>query len=79
MTEDQNILIQITDTGSGISKENIKKITDPFFTTKAPGEGTGLGMSIAYHIIKEHKGSIKYKSKEGEGTTVTVSFPANKQ
>ena len=74
-TEEKNLLIQISDTGSGISEENINKVTVPFFTTKDPGEGTGLGMSIAYNIIKEHKGSLKYKSKEGEGTTVIVSFP----
>lgn len=68
----------ITDTGKGISKENIKKITDPFFTTKAPGEGTGLGMSIAYSIIKRHKGKIEYKSEPGKGTEVTLLFPVEK-
>jgi len=73
--EKENLIIKIADTGSGISEENIKKITDPFFTTKDPGKGTGLGLSIAYNIIKEHKGSIKFESTEGEGTTVTITFP----
>ena len=73
--ENEKITVKISDTGSGISKENIKKITDPFFTTKDPGKGTGLGLSIAYNIIKEHKGSIKYESTEAEGTAVTVTLP----
>jgi signal transduction histidine kinase len=73
-TEDKesDVLIAITDTGVGITKENLKKITDPFFTTKAPGKGTGLGLSITYNIIKEHKGKLKFDSQEGKGTTVTV-------
>ena len=68
-------IVQIADTGYGIKKEDIKRITDPFFTTKPPREGAGLGMSIAYNIIQKHKGSIKYSSIEGNGTTVTISFP----
>lgn len=72
---ESTLKIAIKDTGRGISQENIKKITDPFFTTKAPGEGTGLGMSIAYSIIKQHKGKLEYKSKPGEGTEVTLQFP----
>lgn len=73
-TEDKesDVLIAITDTGVGIPEENLKKITDPFFTTKAPGKGTGLGLSITYNIIKEHKGKLKFDSQEGKGTTVTV-------
>ncbi len=75
-TEDKksHVLIVITDTGVGISKENLKKITDPFFTTKAPGKGTGLGLSITYNIIKEHNGNIEFESQEGKGTTVSVMF-----
>ncbi|NJO87985.1 MAG: hypothetical protein HC831_02725 [Chloroflexia bacterium] len=69
------IVVKISDTGVGIKKEDIKKVTDPFFTTKRPGEGTGLGMSISYNIIQKHQGSIEYSSVEGSGTTVTISFP----
>ena len=75
---EKKLLIQILDTGYGIKKENIKKIIDPFFTTKEPGEGVGLGMSIAYSIVKKHNGNIKYKSKIGKGTTVTLTFPIKK-
>ncbi len=73
--EKDDILIQISDNGTGISKENIKKVTDPFYTTKDPGEGIGLGLSITYNIIKEHKGSISFESDEKTGTTVSVRFP----
>ena len=73
-TEDKEseVLIAITDTGVGIPKENLNKITDPFFTTKAPGKGSGLGLSITYNIIKEHNGKLKIESQQEKGTTVTV-------
>lgn len=67
--------IEIKDTGIGIAPDNINKITSPFFTTKEPGKGVGLGMSIAYSIIKNHQGDIKYKSEVNKGTTVIVNFP----
>ncbi len=75
LVERDSIDIKISDTGVGIKKEDIKKVTDPFFTTKRPGKGTGLGMSISYNIIKKHQGNIVYNSIEGDGTTVTISFP----
>ena len=68
------ILIEIEDTGNGISPEVISNIFDPFFSTKAT-QGTGLGLSISYGIIKNHKGEIKVKSKVGEGTTFTIELP----
>lgn len=67
--------ISIKDTGKGMSQEVLNKITDPFFTTKPPGEGTGLGLSITYSIIQKHHGSIRFESKEGEGTLVTILLP----
>ena len=73
--ENKNIIVIIEDTGVGISKENINKVMVPFFTTKDPGKGTGLGMSISYTLIQEHNGSIDYESEPGEGTTVTVKLP----
>lgn len=71
------ILIEITDSGCGISDEHILNITDPFYTTKAPGEGTGLGLSITYTLIHEHKGDLDIVSEIGKGTTVKVKLPYN--
>lgn len=67
-----NIIVKVADTGIGISKENMQNIINPFYTTKEPGKGVGLGLSITYNIIQEHKGEIDFKSDVGKGTTVTV-------
>ena len=67
------LVIDVQDTGSGIPQEDLDKILDPYFTTKP--DGTGLGLALAYKIIDEHKGSIRFSSRVGEGTTVSVSFP----
>jgi len=67
--------VTISDNGCGIEKEHLSKIFDPFFTTKAIGKGTGLGMNIAYNIIKEHKGKIDVKSQVGKGTVFTIILP----
>jgi len=67
--------IKISDTGSGIPKENLARIFDPFFTTKEVGKGTGLGMNVAYNIVKKHKGTIGVESTAGEGTTFTIRIP----
>ncbi len=76
--ENIDFIIKISDTGYGIEEENIKKISDPFFTTKEPGKGTGLGLSIAYYIIKEHNGFILFDSEINKGTTVTIKLPIHK-
>ena len=70
-----HILIQISDTGSGIKPENIPKIFDPFFTTKPVGQGTGLGLSISHGIVKKHGGEILVESERGKGTTVKILIP----
>jgi len=67
--------ITIQDSGPGIDNELLEKIFDPFFTTKATGEGTGLGLSVSYAIVKEHKGSIRVTSSPESGTTFTLRFP----
>ncbi len=72
---EKKVNISIIDSGCGISKENLSKIMDPFFTTKEPGEGTGLGLTIAYNIIREHHGTIKYLSEPGNGTTMIIYLP----
>jgi PAS domain S-box-containing protein len=67
--------IKISDTGPGIPKENLHRIFDPFYTTKDVGKGTGLGLNVAYNIIKKHHGKIDVKSDVGKGTTFTVRIP----
>lgn len=67
--------IIVTDTGSGISKENLSRIFNPFFTTKPPGKGTGLGLSICYRIIDKLGGHISVASEPGHGTTFTIRLP----
>jgi two-component system sensor histidine kinase HydH len=70
---DGMLVIEVQDTGSGIPPEDLDKVLDPYFTTKP--DGTGLGLALAYKIIDEHKGIIRFSSSEGEGTTVSVSLP----
>jgi two-component system NtrC family sensor kinase len=75
MDDDGSILVEIRDTGPGISPDNIDKIFEPFFTTKEIGRGTGLGLAIAYGIIERHHGKIWVESKLGEGTLFSVRLP----
>jgi len=72
---DGRVEIKIGDTGSGIPKENLSKIFDPFFTTKDVGKGTGLGLNMAYNIIKKHNGTIDVESEVGKETIFTIRFP----
>jgi signal transduction histidine kinase len=78
------VSVSVSDTGSGITQEHIRRIYDPFFTTKAvPQEGqsrgTGLGLSVTYGIIQEHAGKIRVESRPGEGTTFYLDFPLTKK
>ncbi|MCK4536692.1 MAG: hypothetical protein KAT93_06740 [Desulfuromonadales bacterium] len=68
-------LVEIIDMGSGIPADQIHRVLDPFYTTKEVGKGTGLGLSICFGIMEMHGGSIELHSQEGQGTTVTLSFP----
>jgi PAS domain S-box-containing protein len=74
-SENGYVEIQISDTGEGILPENLPKIFDPFFTTKEVGKGTGLGLHVAYSIVKRYNGTIDVKSEVGKGTTFTVRLP----
>jgi signal transduction histidine kinase len=69
--------ISVKDNGSGIPKKAVDKIFQPFFTTKPTGQGTGLGLSLSYDIIKAHGGEIKVETKEGEGTVFLIRLPGN--
>ncbi len=70
------VVLEVQDEGVGIPPENLSRLTDPFFTTKRDSGGTGLGLSVSAGIVKEHGGSLEFRSKPGEGTTVTFSLPA---
>ena len=72
---DSEIVVTIQDAGIGVPKEFIAKVFDPFFTTKDQGEGTGLGLTAAYQLVKKYGGRIKFNSIQGEGTTVEIYWP----
>jgi signal transduction histidine kinase len=73
--EAETVWIEVADTGAGITPEHLKKIFDPFFTTKPVGQGTGLGLSLSYGIVKKHRGDISVRSELGVGTTFRVQLP----
>ena len=75
-SENRHITIRVSDNGSGISAENLKKIFTPFFTTKPVGKGTGLGLSVCYGIIDKMGGKMTVTSKENVGTTFTIVLPS---
>ncbi len=73
---ENSVLITVSDNGGGIPEKIKEKIFQPFFTTKPTGEGTGLGLSLSYDIVKAHGGEIKVDSKENSGTTFIIQLPA---
>ncbi len=73
--DSNQVKIAVQDTGCGISRENMRKLFTPFFTTKEKGKGVGLGLAVAYGIIQRHQGRIEVQSKEGESTTFTIHLP----
>jgi len=72
---DSKVEIHVKDNGIGIPQKVVDKIFQPFFTTKPTGQGTGLGLSLSYDIIKAHGGEIKVESKEGEGSEFIIQLP----
>jgi two-component system, NtrC family, sensor kinase len=71
------VFITVSDNGNGIPQKVADKIFQLFFTTKPTGQGTGLGLSLSYNIIKAHGGEIKVESKEGEGSEFIIELPLN--
>jgi signal transduction histidine kinase len=70
-----SIQISVADNGNGIPPQLIDKIFQPFFTTKPTGQGTGLGLSLAYDIIKAHRGELKVETTEGQGSEFIIQLP----
>lgn len=78
--EGDYVILSVTDTGEGISERDLKKIFEPFYTKKVMGRsGTGLGLSVVWGTVKDHKGYINVQSEEGEGTTFTLYFPVTRE
>jgi len=73
--DDENVYISVSDTGPGISQEVAEKIFEPFFTTKAAGQGTGLGLSVTYGIIRDHHGDIRLEQSDSGGARFVVQLP----
>jgi signal transduction histidine kinase len=73
--EKKFVMISVSDTGTGIQSEIRERIFEPFFTTRAPGSGTGLGLSVSYGIITSHGGTIEVESQVGEGSRFILKLP----
>jgi len=70
-----SVEIRVADNGNGIPPKILDKIFQPFFTTKPTGQGTGLGLSLSYDIVKAHGGELKVETKEGEGSVFVIQLP----
>jgi signal transduction histidine kinase len=73
--EDEMCVLRVRDTGVGIPAEHLQDIFNPFYTTKAPGQGTGLGLSVVHSILQRYHGEIRVASEVGVGTTFTIELP----
>ena len=73
--EDEQVWVEIADTGKGIPDKDIQHLFEPFFTTKPAGQGTGLGLSVSYSIVEKHHGRIEVHSEVGKGTAFRIWLP----
>jgi two-component system NtrC family sensor kinase len=76
---DEGIVVEVSDTGTGIPPETLGRIFDPFFTTKDVGVGTGLGLSSSFGIVQRHGGTIHVRSEVGEGSSFEVFLPLERE
>ena len=74
-----HVWVSVADTGAGIAADHLAKIFDPFFTTRPIGKGAGLGLSVAYGIIDQHRGRIDVSSQPGQGSCFTILLPVRQQ
>jgi signal transduction histidine kinase len=72
---DDSVQVSIADTGKGISPEGLRRLFEPFYTTKPVGEGTGLGLTLSREIVQRHRGQIEVNSELGKGTVFTLTLP----
>jgi two-component system NtrC family sensor kinase len=75
----KNVQVKVSDTGVGIPRENLNRIFDAFYTTKGKVSGVGLGLSVSYGIVSQHRGSINVESVVGKGTTFTIILPSEEE
>jgi len=73
--DEKEIKVEVADNGQGMSREHIRKLFTPFFTTKGRGKGVGLGLAVAQGLVQHHQGRIEVKSEEGRGSAFTVVLP----
>jgi signal transduction histidine kinase len=71
----EEVVLEVVDTGCGIAPDHMAKLFEPFFTTKPAGQGTGVGLSTCYNIIRQHGGEIRVASELGRGSTFSVRLP----
>jgi signal transduction histidine kinase len=71
------VVLEFSDTGSGVQKQDLPRLWEPFFTTKPEGKGTGLGLGICRRTVEEHRGTIEIETEPGRGTTVRITLPAS--
>ncbi|MBU4001381.1 MAG: response regulator, partial [Proteobacteria bacterium] len=80
ITPGEYVVLEVTDTGSGMSPEDIENVFEPFYSKKVMGKsGTGLGMTVVWGTVKDHDGHIEIQSKEGQGTSISIYFPASRK
>jgi signal transduction histidine kinase len=75
LSNGRQVIVQVQDTGAGMSEETLRHIFEPFFSTKREGKGTGLGLWVSQGIVQQHGGQMKVRSRTGRGTTFTIALP----